>query len=494
MAKKLSPVGEVCSLLQVSPAELAEYLHIDKTTVSKWRTGARVMKKNSVYLEELAEYLIYTDKQLLSKPLYHFLSDKFPSEDLNHKDSLMNCLKQFLISDTQPALHNITDVTHTSQHRLLLGAEGKKEALSMLLDIAEQSSSTCNIKILEPEQINWVYHDVPFLRMAMQRLERLINQGHHLDVAYYSGNDTPEFRIFIRLFENISFAKNLKVHTIYDDKHTGILPSIYGIENHVVAVGLFEPSTPANLVTNLFFDPFNNEKYLTLFNTVTDKLCNPILLTDISNIKEQIIKKIEFTVEREEPLYSFSEHLSITTMSESLLKEILEQNNCDKEEQRQCLLYYKTLRNAAIGKSIASYYYISMNILERALSYEFLIESELTALLKRQITKTASQYRRHLNETVSFITSYNHVKIYLVPGYQQKMLHANTWIKKNLWCLSFNSLCVPYEYQMLYYDDLSLVKMAADMCEQTTKDIPGDFTNKEHVLTVLSKLGTGRPL
>jgi len=54
----LSNFGYLMDLLNISAKELSQVIHIDQTSISRWRTGVRKLSVDAPYFEEIVRYLL----------------------------------------------------------------------------------------------------------------------------------------------------------------------------------------------------------------------------------------------------------------------------------------------------------------------------------------------------------------------------------------------------------------------------------------------------
>lgn len=62
----LSPFGYILSILNISITDMSKILYIDRTLISKWKTGARDIPYDSEYINIIADYFL--SKATLKKP------------------------------------------------------------------------------------------------------------------------------------------------------------------------------------------------------------------------------------------------------------------------------------------------------------------------------------------------------------------------------------------------------------------------------------------
>ena len=494
MPKNKTHFGELISLLNVNPFEISEYLHIDRTTISKWRTGGRKLLPHSPYFEPILAYFIKRDEESPQRPLGAFLSGLFPNESIHSPQQIYEYLKRYLSGSvpgslTCPPSQMINDTSVQIQ----IGIEGRRTAFDFILSKAEEMAQPGTIKILELEQMTWLCRDMVYMRSVILRLKRLADRNFRIEFAFSSLQSQPTFLAFLTLLNEIRFNKNINKYIVDTDRIQGILPRLYALSDVCVAVGLDsnEPSLPIH--TNVFTDSLNTFKYSKMFDRVVHLFGSKVLVTDTGSEIDHMLHLVDYlSAKRGDIMFSGSQ-LSITTMSESLFYEILSENNIQGNTRTRCLFYYQSLRRTMTdtSTSLSGTYYFNLNLLENALSYNYVIDYELSALTNRQIRKTPEQYRRHLVETAEFLEEHQNLKAMMLSGGNQ-MGNLCVWLKKDLWCLAFNTVCVPNEYQVIFWDNTDLVNLSMDVCiHQIKNSYTVEHKNKEYNLKILRTLSLG---
>ncbi|WP_394924308.1 helix-turn-helix domain-containing protein [uncultured Robinsoniella sp.] len=491
MVKQKTSIRIIMELLDISLDELADYLHIDRTTISKWRTGRRKLLPRSPYFEQVLSYFTDKNNNMAYKPLNRFLCDLYPDEEMNSPQQIHKYLKLYLSTYDEGNTDKKQNTVILPAQQLFVGIDGRKKAFDFIISEAEKMVVPGTIKILEFEQVSWISRDIIFLQNVVRRLFLLAERGFHIEFAFSSMQNKITFWPFIGALNEIRFHKNINMYVVDVERIQGLLPRIYAVADKYIGVGLdsYEPTVPMH--TNLFTDPFNTHKYCLLFDHVIQLYGSKVLATDSGPEIDHILDTINYLSQRKGELLFYSNYLSITTMSESLLLEILNDNHIKGKDRERCLFYCRTLRQAMTSTSsnLLNTYNLNLDSLEKALSYEYLIEYELSALTNRQIRKTPEQYTRHLLDTVEFLESNQNIKLLILAGGQQ-FGHSYVWLKRNLWSISFNTRCVPIEHQVIFWDDISLVNWAIDLCTQFAKNnYSVEHRQKEYNLEILRSLG-----
>lgn len=494
MPKNNTQFGKIMNLLNINPVNFSEYLHIDRTTISKWRSGGRKLLPQSPYFEPILTYFIKMDEESMQRPLITFLSSQFPQENIHSSQQTYEYLKRYLSTPLQDTpICPPARMGDDSAIQVYIGIEGRRTAFDFVLDRAEEMVLPGTIKILELEQMTWLCRDMVYMQSVIVRLKRLADRNFQIEFAFSSLQSQPTFLSFLLMLNEIRFHKNISKYVVDTDRIQGILPRIYLLCDNCVAVGLdsAEPSLPIH--TNFFTDALNTYKHSKLFDRVVQLFGNKVMVTDTGNEIDHMLQMIEFLNAKKGEVMFSSSQLSITTMSQSLLFEILSDNNIQGNARARCLLYYQSLRQAMANASqnALGAYYFNLNNLQNSLSYDYVIEYELSALTNRQIHKTPGQYRRHIADTINFLEEHDHLRILLLSGGSSPD-NLCVWLKKDLWSLAFNTVCVPDEYQVIFWDNPDLVNMSLEVCFHYMKNsYTVEHKKKEYNLNVLRSLSNG---
>ncbi len=495
MSKKISHIGNLMKILDISLLDVSIYLCIDKTTVSKWKTGSRKLSERSPYYEKLLEYFIIKNEEHSQKPLFYFFKSIYP--DLNDKEQnfISIYIKRYLESKDVPInASNYIDGQRKALYQtsvsIFQGAAGRKDAMYMMLDIAEASGEICTIKILQLERFDWFVRDMTFVQNFVTRLENLIKKDHKVEFCHSTLNNEMQLRFFSKVLCKLVFYKNFKLSIINTQSYSDSTLCLYAIPNKFAAIGLNVDGKLVNIYTSVFLDTFSVEQYISGYESLLHKFSEQTNITDSITKKESIFSKTKNCNTNDEPVYCIGRLLSITTATEQLVLEILEYNNLTQFEKNKCLEFYHTFKGImnAAKNSIFAGYGLALNTLKEAISCDLLIQYELSAIVKKQIQITGKQFRRHLFEMHNELLNNPNTKAILFPNIDIPESVSFIWAKKNAWGLFFNCKISSKENDIYYISDLSTIRRTVNEFIEYVGKFPKEFTNKEYIANVLEKL------
>ena len=163
--KTFSVLGHIMNELNIPTTSMAQALHVDTSLISKWRTGSRQLNKNSVYFDEVIDFILNNDDTSQSS-IIRVLRDLFPHEKFSDEHSIEYHLRYALSNE------NLTQIAPT--HQQIFGNvktvpviifnenDGRREAVSKILDYADNIVEPAEIVFFDCEEFQWLCEDVNF--------------------------------------------------------------------------------------------------------------------------------------------------------------------------------------------------------------------------------------------------------------------------------------------------------------------------------------------
>lgn len=142
-SKTQTPLGYLMQLLDVRLKELGDYLYVAQASVSKWRTGARPLRRQSQHLAGIVDYFIALSRDEQKKQkLTALFRQLYAGARLDTNEGLSSCLFAFLSDKTLPsgpiqALSRAQDALYRAEFSVYSGEEGRLHAMRALCEKAD---------------------------------------------------------------------------------------------------------------------------------------------------------------------------------------------------------------------------------------------------------------------------------------------------------------------------------------------------------------------
>ncbi len=246
----------------------------------------------------------------------------------------------------------------------------------------------------------------------------------------------------------------------------------------------------------IYRDKLSISAYLSIIYRIRSDL-SPMLITDKKSIRPKILTTIRNSTDRKEPIYFTGKSLSISTMSEDLLNEVLQQNMLTKKEAIQCYEFYNALRSniEAAPQSFASGYYIFIDDIISSLGFKNTINTSLTAILNKPVTMSRKQYYQHILDTTNILLKDNRYRIMLNHGHNPSNMII--WLKQNLWCIAIKTSEAANDgSKFMFSDDISILSVFKNGFEEGGYNIRSNYKDNDFVSNILMKIYSGeyRPI
>jgi DNA-binding Xre family transcriptional regulator len=424
--KHLSKMGQLMVLLGISITELAEAVKIERTSISRLKNGYKKTTVNMPYFDEIVDYLAQKNRNAILEDYFETI---YPSRERSEPDYLKKCIRSFLlnISDKQQAGGLVPPNTegYTANHTSFLGVEGRRKALLTLFAQAEQLPSPSTITFLELDGLVWVVSDMQYSNTFFHTLNELLKRGHLVELIF-SVYEPANYQVH-RLMLTLHLHENLRIY---------LLPAQFknhpAMSQYVLAKQLLVMShslSPQSSISFLFRDQLFIEAQLYYLHRIR-AMASP----NISD-PNRVFEIISSTKHRSEACYYSGKALSIVTMSDELLLEILRDNQVSEKQKRYCLECCQLMRTHLEQGAKHSYggFYYRLDDITAPLAYESIIHYSLSCLLNRVITMTHEQYLRHFRDTAKFL---RHDPRYRVILHYSPISDLDLlWYKEDNWAL-----------------------------------------------------------
>lgn len=480
-------------LLGVSGQELAEVLNVEKTSISKWRNGSRAFGVDSEYFAKFAEYLVKKDLESGNNLLEGFFSHTYPGEEKN----LERCVRKFIENKSvTPVAKLVMDdaknrLYHT-QISVYHGAEGRRNAISMLLDVTEALKEPTKIFFLERAQYfggNLYAEDV---REFVERIEKILDKGHTLaHVMFVDRRNSPAYKSLIWGMLPLAFHKNIVHYMMSEKRRENFWMNMYVIPDKLLVTG-YSPTGAASddMLSCIYGDPLLISRHCKLIENFT-RTTSPVSIEQKEKDRISLVKIIQNDTRVREPIYFAGRSLSSTTMSEELLEEILDDNNVSKANRKRGYELYHAFRANIESSSMEHHggYFFSVDEIVKPLLRNGAISINMSALTGQRICLTREQYAQHLIDTAELLLEDPRYRVVLSNN--SGIFSENSWFKRNTWNVTFDTDARSGEGKVLFGENVPFINIFTSSYDEIRQRTSPEHIDNEQVAQILRKIAEG---
>ncbi|NLN97184.1 MAG: hypothetical protein GX127_02125 [Eubacteriaceae bacterium] len=159
MQKNKSKLGYLMDLFRVKGIDMANYLHVDDSLISKWRTGKRRLTPDNQVLDAIVNFFIALDSSVEYQNILSILRTAYPSVNIDVSDEKLKILfKKWLLEEEKKNYFlskriNNRNVNIT-QNVLYKGEDGRQKAALDIVDLMLESPYQEELMIMDYDRFS----------------------------------------------------------------------------------------------------------------------------------------------------------------------------------------------------------------------------------------------------------------------------------------------------------------------------------------------------
>lgn|GEM_PF-3468510 len=412
----LSHLDQLLKEFHLSGKQLAEYLNVDYSLVSKWRNEKR--RLNSEYIDKIARLFLTLDAKYNYERIEKLLSKNLSEEEKGNEEQILSYFELWLSSKNPEAEKNAVEkfMSRKAQkhtYYVFQGSEGRRDAINTFLDYVI-SNQGLNLWLFSQEDNQWFSEDEKFQMEWQNKNFKVLNNHNFIHVIHPIERRHKQVAQSMYRWIPIHLMGNAMAYYLPQYWDPEIKITIFLAENLAVLVGVTSEKHTKKTVTYLFTD--------------TEVLQNAKdVLMELFHQSTQMFEQYGFEgngrffsafkkiVENSNPVYYFSGAPILYMISESYLQKALLENHFTEEENEkythimfQCSLEY--MRNIS---NLSMTYIIHIKQLEKLLKMEKVMMRFLSHCLGRPFYVTQEMFRKLLIHSMETICASDNLFILL---------------------------------------------------------------------------------
>lgn len=410
-SKQQTPLGYLMVLLDVSLADLGDYLYVAQSSISKWKTGARVLKPSSQYFEGIVEYFTALERDPdRADKLHRLFSQLYPGQTGQEAGNTARNIRLFLGGSLLPPVAVQQAIgeagrLYTAEVGVYAGDKGYAAAQAQLIAyIAEQERHT-PVRIVSRGDVAAFSRFAP-LAVSIDRM-RMLLQLPAKDCLLMDC-----MALFAHPAADICLLPKDAPYPLGSDT--------YIVGEGMVLFGLDTGAAPAYAA--VYMDPLTIQQYTGVFDSVWAQSSPLFTAIQPGQLGEQLYRQaIDTTLG--ERLDWLLPSLPYLTMSRTLLMEVLRANRVSGRDWTRILSGYDALHGMKMRLLVPAH----------ALQLPAMTMPCLSLLCGREIRITSVQAKRHQMDTAALLRAGSGVQVVPIQGAApDAWAHVSAFVKRNV--------------------------------------------------------------
>ena len=488
MGNHLSILMKVFS---ISSKNLSELMHIDSSLISKWRSGKRILKPKSVYVNKISDYIMELDKQNNYMNVCELLSNQYENIYSRSEKEIGVYLKTWLTSENdQTQKSTIFDELRYSDS-IEIGMVykfkdngGRRKAVKFQQEYTLINAPGLEIWSYTEEDVSWLYDDPDYLNEWSTNLHRSVQNGNQIKIIHPMGRSYEDTAVSILKWMPLHMTG--KTHAFYIPKYTDepLKYTVFLVPNQMAVFNI--SSTVQSKVLNT---------YLTNDASILDNLQNilqaffdvsiPIFKQYTFKLKAEYLDYLIGVLETKKMKYIYSSTFLFMPMSEGLIREILLYNHATEAQITKYKEQYRII--SMLNVRSLSRYLINFEQIRNQINQDNVILDRLSFIMGKTITVPRTLFTKIVYESIDKIQSNDNLEIGITDNTMLRDLGNINIFVQEFTCAQFSSAAQEAPLSLVT-KELTILTAVFQKLEKIWYTIPRLNRNKDFVCKQIKEL------
>jgi hypothetical protein len=435
-------LGLLLDRFGVTGKELANYLHVDYTLVSKWRSKSRSFSPRSSHLKTIVDFFVTLDSSAHYSLLNEILSESYSDVKFDSVDTITVYLKKWLLGDVPyqknadlPAnLINNINADDKGHFFIFKGNAGRREAIMKLLEVALLAPEKHELMLFSQENSSWFYENGQFLQIWREKNLEYLHKGGTIRIVHTVDRLYRAIASSLLRWLPLHMTGNTITYYYPQFIDTPIKITLYIVKDLLINCSFTSEGLTKNCYTYISFNQTAIQEAQFAAETIfanSRRLFEKYLPHQSASLRALVAK----AAQTEENNYYIGLPPFLSLSSPELIYRILAENNCDKETIRTILDFQAVLQKQLAGNSLINHYRWCIDFcrLEQILASDEAIGlCELSILTGNRIKASRPVFYQCIQELVTKLDQMPHVELALIDGpFFPGLEGIDLWIKEN---------------------------------------------------------------
>ncbi len=475
----------------ISGKELSEFLQVDSSLVSKWRSGKRKIKINSPVMEQIVKYVMDLDGENQYARIRLILSQDYVNVFKSAENDIRLYLKDWLTSEKDNAenaaeyINEIKNLRNASKLTtyMLSGTHGRRKAVLFFLKYAQQISPGAEIYCYTTEDGSWFTDSEEFIEEWTMRNMTLMGENNKSRIIFPLSTSYESVTTSIFLWMPVLLTGQTEAYYIPKYTDNQLVFTYFLIKGHLAVYNWTSRQSAREINTYITHEPQFVKDVDVMLQCFIDESTRLFEKYDYPS-SDAYINSVVAILERGSKEYHWMS-FPIVDISEALMREILTVNGFVGEELEQ--YYEKLMVMGELSVKSSHCYFIDLELLKERLRDKVIVVNELSFACGRTIRLDRNLSVRLLRQSLDSIMSSENFKMCLASTDLLRRLHQTEIFAKENSKIQFSNTTIEPPC-VLVTKELTLVTAVYNYFEQLWNTTPYICKNNEYIYKQIVKI------
>lgn len=426
----ISRLGYLMDLFHIKGMDLANYLHVDTSLISKLKTGKRKLNLNSAACDEIVHFFM-----VLDQPSYHtiksVLGESLSAQEAVSAEVLSLLLKRWLIEENEGNTSFTDKTVYSTKVKVFQGKSGRRRAAREFIESVLLEKTPQDVLVLDwTEHYTWQSEDTEFFKEWKKQYLSIAEKGHRI-IFLISLNHSLDYLINTLLYR-LPMLLTGNVQYLYYPVYSQMLykPNIVVLKNKMALVKMTADEITQKDITHMYTDYPTVKHYEELIKSAQTFCRKSHDLIRHREIRE-LLKKLPYKFGN---TYVKVKMPFFLMMPKQIFLEVLVKNGVMGKEQEEMLQIHKEHHKKFLDDISKFRYCMLMNKEEliRGMHSEKVEAHELSLFTGRKMFIERQELYQQIEYLIWLLMNFSNFEIAFYRRGQENLLDGlNLWLNEN---------------------------------------------------------------
>ncbi len=476
----------------ITGKDLSGLLHIDSSLVSKWRSGKRHLKPNSLYTNQIIKHVMALDRNNQFAKIRLMLAQEYVNIFKCTENEINLFLKDWLTSvQEQPEnkkdyfeeIKNLRSTSLLTTYKLS-GTSGRRQAVRFILKYAQHMSPGVELWCYSTENTKWFNENAEFLKEWFVRIMTFLGDENKIKIIHPLSSSYESLAISIFTWAPMHITGRTTAYFIPKYKDEQLVYTFFVVKDHLALYNWSTKQSVREINTYITHEPQFVKDVEVMMQCYFDE-SKRVFEQFSYETKDDYMNNTVAALEKDNNEYHWSLTFPACNVTDKILRDILTENGFYGEELEQ--YFEKISLIGELSSKSTHCFFIDLDRIKEQLKQDTIILNEMSFLCGKDIKLGHSVFMRLLREMLKIIISSEKIRLCIASTDLLRQLgETEVTAKENLKIHFSNTHCAGPK--VLVTKELTVVMALYQYFEELWNTTPYIYKNKEYVVKQIAKL------